>query len=250
MADARTCAGCGATLPTPPPGRRGPSKWCSTRCANNDAQRRRRARVPRAPLVPVEKRCAWCDRTYSTTRYDGRYCSNSCHMYGSGRARLEVKLKWRVCKTCDTTYCHGSCPHQSDHPRKPPPDMTPRPCHSCGVPFVPPCLSAHFAVYCSKRCNRREAASRHRIARRGSPTSARVNRWRIYVRDQWTCQLCGKKVPRDAQVPHPLARTLDHILPASQGGAHTEANLQLAHFGCNSLKRDNAWNGAEQLRML
>ena len=42
----------------------------------------------------------------------------------------------------------------------------------------------------------------------------------------------------EALVPEPLAATLDHIVPLSCGGEHSEANVQLAHFLCNSTKSD------------
>jgi 5-methylcytosine-specific restriction endonuclease McrA len=38
------------------------------------------------------------------------------------------------------------------------------------------------------------------------------------------------------KVPEPLAPTIDHIVPVSKGGDDTRANVQLAHFRCNSVK--------------
>jgi len=40
---------------------------------------------------------------------------------------------------------------------------------------------------------------------------------------------------------------LDHIIPIAAGGEHTPANLQLAHFLCNSIKRH--LGGGEQLML-
>lgn len=255
MTDA-TCGGCDAPLPTPPPGRRGPSKWCSTRCANRAAQRRRRARVPRDPLVPVEKRCGWCDRSYSTTRYNGRYCSNSCARWDDPRARLTCGLNWRHCDTCDLWWCHSSsCPQSDTHPAKAPPDMSSRPCHSCGLPFVPLRPAGYFALYCSAECRTRETRARRRASGgeakpyRGDRVIGRVRRWAIYERDGWRCQLCKRKVNADLRVPHPMAATLDHIVPVSLGGDHSEANLQLAHLACNSRKRNKVNGTGEQLRL-
>jgi 5-methylcytosine-specific restriction endonuclease McrA len=51
------------------------------------------------------------------------------------------------------------------------------------------------------------------------------------------------------QVPHPKAASLDHIVPVSLGGDHSEANLQLAHFSCNSKKRNKVNGNGEQLRL-
>ena len=73
-----------------------------------------------------------------------------------------------------------------------------------------------------------------------------VWRSKVYERDGWKCQLCGKALKRDAVVPHPKAPTLDHIIPLSKGGTHEYANVQAAHFICNSIKSDG---GTDQLRL-
>jgi 5-methylcytosine-specific restriction endonuclease McrA len=43
-------------------------------------------------------------------------------------------------------------------------------------------------------------------------------------------------VQRTERVPHPLAPTLDHIVPLARGGHHTRDNTQCAHFSCNTRK--------------
>jgi len=55
---------------------------------------------------------------------------------------------------------------------------------------------------------------------------------------------------RNAVVPHPKAPTIDHVIPLSKGGTHEPANVQLAHYYCNSIKADGAWGAGEQLAML
>jgi 5-methylcytosine-specific restriction endonuclease McrA len=58
----------------------------------------------------------------------------------------------------------------------------------------------------------------------------------IAARDGHRCGLCRKPVPMDRSVPHPLAPTIDHLIPISEteGGDDVKANVQLAHFLCNS----------------
>jgi len=51
----------------------------------------------------------------------------------------------------------------------------------------------------------------------------------IYERDRGICWLCRLPVEKKAM-------TLDHVVPLSKGGPHTEANLALAHRSCNSSK--------------
>lgn len=59
---------------------------------------------------------------------------------------------------------------------------------------------------------------------------------KIFERDGWVCQLCGEEVDPLTFYPHPESPTLDHIVPLSLGGSHTENNVQLAHFRCNCSK--------------
>ena len=50
----------------------------------------------------------------------------------------------------------------------------------------------------------------------------------------------------DLAYPHPHSATLDHIVPLAAGGAHSYANVQCAHFICNSVK---GAGGIGQLRL-
>lgn len=60
----------------------------------------------------------------------------------------------------------------------------------------------------------------------------------VHERDQWTCGLCQLPVDPGLAWPHPMSASVDHILPLSQGGSHTLANVQCAHLSCNSRKCD------------
>lgn len=54
-----------------------------------------------------------------------------------------------------------------------------------------------------------------------------VSLLRVALRDGWMCGICGKHVKR-------AEWSLDHVVPLSHGGAHTYANVVLAHHLCNS----------------
>lgn len=69
--------------------------------------------------------------------------------------------------------------------------------------------------------------SRRRAARLRAAPRERFDREEIFERDEWICGICGKPVNEgDA--------SLDHIVPLALGGAHTRANVRLAHIRCNS----------------
>lgn len=56
---------------------------------------------------------------------------------------------------------------------------------------------------------------------------------------QTICGICGKPVDFSYKNPHPLAPTVDHIIPVAKGGHPSDiSNLQLAHRCCNRAKSD------------
>lgn len=87
-----------------------------------------------------------------------------------------------------------------------------------------------------------------RRARKRKAFIAPVSRHAIFQRDKWTCHLCGKRVKRSEQAPHPLAPTIDHVIPLAVGGTHEPANCRTAHFLCNSTKSHGG--GGEQLMLI
>ena len=57
----------------------------------------------------------------------------------------------------------------------------------------------------------------------------RFSRRNIYVRDNHTCQYCGKRGPK-------VELNLDHVIPRSQGGATTWENVVCSCIKCNTKK--------------
>lgn len=119
-------------------------------------------------------------------------------------------------------------------------------CKECGKRVVPAAGDGAWA-YCSDTCKRRAQVRsahahgrnhRQRARHHGVPyTYFPVAR--IYERDGWSCGICGGLIDRTAKAPHPHSRSLDHIVPLYAGPGspgHIEANVQAAHFMCNSMK--------------
>jgi len=61
--------------------------------------------------------------------------------------------------------------------------------------------------------------------------SKNARRFDILMRDNFTCQYCGKGAPE-------VILEVDHIVPASKGGTARDDNLVTACFACNRGKRD------------
>jgi hypothetical protein len=66
---------------------------------------------------------------------------------------------------------------------------------------------------------------------RGTGWCRNSKRLAIYMRDNFSCMLCGKQC-----AAHEL--TLDHIIPHGCGGSNNENNLITACHTCNSTRRD------------
>ncbi|WP_108921057.1 HNH endonuclease [Mycobacterium montefiorense] len=67
----------------------------------------------------------------------------------------------------------------------------------------------------------------------------------VFARDNWTCKVCGKKIPprsrslKNRTYSHeydPLSPSIDHVIPHSAGGPHTYDNCTTVHRRCNSFK--------------
>lgn len=164
--------------------------------------------------------------------------------------------KCGVCETLFTTqtpfqqYCSPYCVRESQlvKPIK-------RVCVICGIVYEFH-RGENFDNSCSIEC-RKEAKRRikriHKQKRRaitkGAKCVERVSVIELFYRDGSRCQLCWKKLNLKRKVPHPMAVTIDHIVPLSKGGEHSYKNTQLACFMCNALKGAGTWPGGEQLRM-
>lgn len=60
----------------------------------------------------------------------------------------------------------------------------------------------------------------------------------VYERDGWVCQLCRLPIDPAVAWPASMSASVDHVVPLAKGGDHSLANVQAAHLGCNSRKRD------------
>jgi hypothetical protein len=248
----RTCPECGVTV-TGPLNKR----FCTERC-RKQAENRRLKRAHHCV-------CTHCGRGFSATKARAIYCSLTCDSAAKAirlSRTLSSPLVWRQCRTCGWWRCHGNgCPKRSAHPVMTAPPFD---CIVCGTHVVPGREGAHWPAhrYCSRACrttssNRRQrdngnarAARERRRARKVGAYVGDVSRPAIYLRDGWRCQLCGRPLKRNASPPHPLAPTIDHVIPLSRGGTHEPANAQAAHFLCNSLKGDRSGPQGDQLRLI
>ena len=162
------------------------------------------------------------------------YCSRAC----KGRSRAvgsSCSVLYRQCPECKRQFVshHGSlrcglaC-RRARARRKFAEAFVPTPtreyrCTVCGSPLT-------CGVACARRLPANHEAHARRRARKAGAFVERVYRARVFERDSWRCQLCGKRLVRDEVAPHPSSPTLDHIVPLAAGGEHSYQNVQAAHF--------------------
>ncbi len=231
------CAGCTQPFETAKPNQR----YCSPECSRR-ANRRRWRKGQRVRLD-----CDHCGSTFvGSPRRVGdperrsRYCSAECQAEGKRWRYLKttsVKVPWANCPDCGRSFIARAgarcptCPARAE--QGPSRRWFMGWCLQCGDPFT---SLQREARYCSRRCLSRAAKDRRAMRERGACIGEEVHRQTVYERDAWTCQLCKESVDRKARPPDPWSPTLDHIIPLAQGGKHSYANVQLAHFWCNSVK--------------
>ena len=116
-------------------------------------------------------------------------------------------------------------------------------CVVCGSKYI-----AHhpFAKYCSKTCARKNTRSRDNQNRYKNITVDKgITLPKLAKRDQNQCQICGLFVNWEdfietdkTKICGDMYPSIDHIMPISLGGMHSWNNVQLAHRGCNTKKKN------------
>lgn len=225
----RRCGGCDSVI-VPGPRERNKKKWCSEACrvrayrASNpdkcELQKKRgreREAAKRAAKGPYPK-CLNCVRPLKSRRDNFKYCN-----------RPECQAVRKKCSATSGAKCSiGACS---------------RPSIARGL------CGSHYVLEWRRMNPEKAAAINHR--RRALKRDAFVEDVDLIVvleRDKWICGLCGEKIPKNAKFPHSSYRTMDHILPLALGGLHSYANVQAAHYGCNSAKGSRG--GGEQLALI
>ena len=245
----KTCALCGLTKPVEEFGadkyKRGGRRSRCRECTNA-MQREFAAQWKAEHGVRYERRyrqaqrdhvCEWCGTTFKRAGH-ARACSPECSQAIRAREGKEGASRWRRARSKLDRAARGSSGRRR---------FISAWCRSCARPFI---LAGKASGYfCSMACKDRDKRARRR-ARKAKAEIEPISRAQVMRRDKHRCQLCGRKVRQNAVVPHPLAPTLDHVVPLAEGGAHTMANIQLAHFLCNSIKSNGAWPTGEQLALV
>lgn len=205
----KTCPSCG----DPVFGKR--ATYCSRRCVNRAYQtsgtykRARNNTRGNRSTEYYDCTCTVCGTTWRARRRDSKYCTDECKSVGYLTTRYHTATV-RQAMAAKGTRGRTSFRYVA--------------CSECATPFI----TVHRQnITCSTACRNR------RKARRGQWRD-RAKRLVVFNRDGYRCLLCGWPTNPDANVPHPLAPTVDHITPRAHGGDDSLGNLRCSHFICNS----------------
>lgn len=282
----KTCSKCSESKPLEdfypakdtPSGRKARCKaCCRTEQRRFQAEHKERTGAWKTHTYTYERQCEFCGKNFTTKTSKARFCSNTCGNLGR---------RWTlICHGCGGSWeapaptsfwCSDPCrvldeqvrrarfaqvavwerPERWVHPKYIAPVLKPLrkrwyvgQCACCESWFI---HDQPTTMTCSPRCMKKISKANYRAAKKAAfvaPVSPR----KIFERDGWKCRLCGKPVKRGAVAPHPKAPVIDHIvplepLPGQPRGTHEPANVQCAHFLCNSIKGNRG--GGEQLLLI
>lgn len=127
-------------------------------------------------------------------------------------------------------------------------------CVSCDAFICHTGKGSHLKKYCSL-CSYKAYLEGAKRYRQNYPENCRQGRFRRRTRmknvryevvtlDQVIsthgpdCHICSESIDFKLEWPHPLSKSMDHIIPIAKGGTHVLANVKLAHLTCNQRKSD------------
>jgi hypothetical protein len=252
----KQCIVCGIGFETP----QSKAKYCSRKCSISG----------RKPIRLYDRTCSHCGKEFHPKigGNKGLYCSRECAFAAKAvrsqekkahEARAKEQALIKVCRVCGITYtanniaskiCSDEC--KKDEARQyyedtkevqlqrmrdnyiPVPHAT-KVCEVCGKLFSGHSRNKMCSIKCAKK-NIRGHDHKERALYFGVEYEP-VNALKVFARDSWTCQICGRKAPERLRGKHmPTSPELDHRVPMSKGGGHTYSNTQCSCRRCNGAK--------------
>lgn len=233
-----TCEHCGKTFEYDNPKGGRPRKYCSIECRRIEKRRMLDERAP----VRICEACGKPFKRVTSGKDSGRFCSRECAGNDTGRycktcgTRLPSKKKYLSvnCESCNENIRQELERKEAERLKR----IAEHVCKTCGKHihtskmYCESCRSERMRE--QRRKFKDKTLRKHRgRARRFGCTIESVNKNEVYERDNWTCHICGERVPRDVEDNHPLHASIDHVIPLSLGGSHSMSNVRLAHRQCN-----------------
>lgn len=160
-----------------------------------------------------------CPKHYARLRASGDYSTTSKETAESLQRRMRLAVKF--CADCGALkrFCDF---YKSEANRD-------------GLTYMcKACMSESQAAWHSKNKekNRDRAHRRRAIVRAGENLDLDL----LWSESGGACPDCGCAIDRSTPYPEPGFGSIDHIVPVSRGGAHTQDNIRLVCLPCNIRK--------------
>lgn len=201
-------------------------KTCSRECGKALATINHPVKATRTP-----RECIGCGNEFLPHRENRpqKYCTQECataHRPTKPRTdRVTLTILSCVCVDCSIEFMNVRYPRSR--------------CDSCNRKYNSTRTSKRITErYHSDPEFRDEVIARahsRRVDKLGLGGSYRVVMSQLIERDESTCGICGELVTESTG---PMKPSIDHIIPLSRGGLHSEENIQLAHYRCNLSKNN------------
>lgn len=199
-------------------------KYCSNECF----------KLARGVRIFGTAICEYCGREFQETRdRPNIYCSKKCAAFArSDMATLKRLRNEGHSQLLKMQYDQAMnelkrITYHMDHDKY---------CEECGAFFI---AKSTLQLYCSEKCSKRRENRRkdRRIYKNGDPDMS-ITLPKLYIRDDGTCQICGRHLSFNGDPNGKYYPSIDHIIPLSKGGKHEWINVQLACRKCNTIKCD------------
>lgn len=185
--------------------------------------------------LKVNHSCHHCGIDF-VARNGQQWCSNKCRNEKRNKEDKSLGGRNMACVQCGQSSRNGMiCSEECQVAR------WSRKCKDCSAEYMQKKNTSGKCQRCRKRD--RERASSVRLRVRQGKVRVAVNKLsvrEVWERDGGVCQLCQKKINWESAWPDSKSMSVDHIVPLSKGGTDEGVNVQAAHLGCNSRKRNKA----------
>lgn len=175
------------------------------------------------------KNCLFCKKIFQPTSGNQICClDRKCKLKIRKNFRIKNKKdrykkskfpKYKKCLICNKKFsfderrkfCSIECYKKSIKRKyKSHPYRSVKECLVCGKKYI---STSSIQKYCSRKCGKSNNINLRK-------------RFKIFKRDNFTCQYCGRKTPE-------VKLHIDHIIPKSKGGSYNEKNLITSCHLCN-----------------
>lgn len=205
--------------------------------------------------------CKNCGRLFDKGRYKNsrlknvKFCSPQCkETYFLEKSVKNGSKKAYLCSECGNIfvsgdngnkerYCSRGCYLKNHYSVT---KNTEHTCEICGKKFYP--KKYRYTSCCSRECGVKHkwsgtsdspssGYSRNRRERIKNGTTGPIfTNDDVFLRDNFTCGICGKHIDSSLEHPHPESLSVDHIIPLIKDGIHSLNNVHATHFVCNMRK--------------